>query len=329
MVCASTILSHSMIAARRLPSTSSRQHVRTIQSLAASQSKYGRPPVLRRLGVISQTSPILHPSRTHSPSSPLSILSTSSAQRSLHTSRILQQQAQAKQEPPQEDVKDPPRPDGKETEETEAKPDTKSDETKAEDAKSEEAKSEDGEGKKDDKTKEAPPPPPPHGDKTPWQVFRETFSTELKKSNEFNESTKQLAGEIQDFRESERVKKASAAYDATVGRAARGAGQAITGTAKAVGHGAAWTWDTSVVQGVRKGVNATGRGIEQITRPVRETETFKNVKDAIDEGNASRYGGWTEKEERRLRRAQREAKEGIRRVEPAEEDPKYVKQVYR
>lgn len=253
-------------------------------------------------------------SRTHSPASPLSILSTSTAQRSLHTSRILQQQAQAKQEPPQEDVKDPPRPEGKAADEPEAKSDAKSDQTK----------SEDGEGKSDDKTKEAPPPPPPHGDKTPWQVFRETFSTELKKSNEFNESTKQLAGEIQDFRESERVKKASAAYDATVGRAARGAGQAITGTAKAVGHGAAWTWDTSVVQGVRKGVNATGRGIEQITRPVRETETFKNVKDAIDEGNASRYGGWTEKEERRLRRAQREAKEGIRRVEPAEEDPKYV-----
>lgn len=207
-------------------------------------------------------------------------------------------------------MKDPPRPDEKDKE-FKDKPDPNSEEPKSEDRDT-----------KNEEKKEAPPPPPPHGDKTPWQVFRETFSTELKKSNEFNESTKQLAGEIQEFRESERVKKASAAYDATVGRAARGAGSAITGTAKAMGQGAAWTWDSSVVQGVRKGVNATGRGIEQITRPVRETETFKNVKDAIDDGNASRYGGWTEKEERRLRRAKREAKEGIKRVEAMEEDPK-------
>lgn len=217
-------------------------------------------------------------------------------------------------------MKDTPEPNVKGAEEANAKSDAKPDEAKTDEAKTDETKSEDGETKKDG-SKEAPPPPPPHGDKTPWQVFRETFSTELKKSNEFNESTKQLAGEIQEFRESERVKKASAAYDATVGRAARGAGSAISGTAKAVGQGAAWTWDTSVVQGVRKGVNATGRGVEQITRPIRETETFKSVKDAIDEGNSSRYGGWTEKEERRMRRAQREAKEGIRRPEKMEEDP--------
>lgn len=303
-----------MITARRLPSTSSKQYVRTIQSLASSQSHHGRISVFRHTSDIVNPASLLN-HQTYSLASPLSILSTAAVQRSLHTSRILQQQAQAKQEPPEEDVKDPPRKDGEEAKPSETKADADPNETKSEEG--------EGEAKKDEK-KEAPPPPPPHGDKTPWQVFRETFSTELKKSNEFNESTKQLAGEIAEFRESERVKKASAAYDATVGRAARGAGSALSGTAKAVGQGAAWTWDTSVVQGVRKGVNATGRGVEQITRPVRESETFKTVKDAIDEGNSSRYGGWTEKEERRQKRLAREAKEGIRRVEKMEEDPKYV-----
>lgn len=302
-----------MITARRLPSAGSRHYVRTIQSLTSSQAQLRRAPAHRCLTDSSNLSSVLYNRRANISASPLPIISNSTLQRSLHTSRILEQQAQAKQEPPQEDVRDPPRQNDEGANKSEAKSDAESDKPKSE-----------KEGEQKETNKEAPPPPPPHGDKTPWQVFRETFSSELKKSNEFNESTKQLAGEIQDFRESEGVKKAGAAYEATIGRAARGAGSAISGTAKAVGQGAAWTWDTSLVQGVRKGVNATGRGIEQITRPVRETETFKNVKEAIDDGSSSRYGGWTERDERRLKRAAREAKEGIKHVEKMEEDPKYV-----
>jgi import inner membrane translocase subunit TIM44 len=60
------------------------------------------------------------------------------------------------------------------------------------------------------------------------------------------------------------------------------------------------------VKGVRKGVNATGEGLEKATRPVRETEAYKSVKDAIDDGSSSRYGGWVEKEERRKQRQRRE-----------------------
>lgn len=195
-------------------------------------------------------------------------------------------------------------------------------EAKTEDQKSGEQKSEgEGESKEEPKkdNKDAPPPPP-HGDKTPFQVFMETWKTEIKASKEWNESTKQLAGEVQEFRDSEGLKKASAAYDATVGRAGRGA----TAAAKAVGHGAAWTWETPVVQGIRKGVNATGRGIEHVTRPVRESQTFKDVSDAIDDGSSARYGGFIEKEERRQRRLAREAKDGINRLEKMEEDPEYV-----
>lgn len=82
------------------------------------------------------------------------------------------------------------------------------------------------------------------------------------------------------------------------------------------------------MKGLRKGVNATGTGIEKVTRPVRETEAYKTamggVKDAIDDGSSSRYGGWVEKEERRKQRQLREemATQSGRRTEPIVEDPK-------
>jgi import inner membrane translocase subunit TIM44 len=84
---------------------------------------------------------------------------------------------------------------------------------------------------------------------------------------------------------------------------------------------------------VRSGVRATGRGIEKVTRPVRETNVYKTtvggVKEVIDDGSSSRYGGWIEKEERRKQRerelndatvAGRAGKGG----DKVEEDPKSV-----
>lgn len=181
-----------------------------------------------------------------------------------------------------------------------------------------------GEGKKEEakgEKKQEDAPPPPHGDKTPWQVFRETLSTEFKASKEWNESTKQLGSSVNQFTESEGVRRAREAQQAATSTAAK----AIKGTAKAVGTGAAWTWETSAVQGVRKGINATGRGIEKATRPVRETQAFQNIKEAVDDGSSTRYGGWMEKEERKRKRELREAKEGGRRpVEKMEEDLKCV-----
>jgi import inner membrane translocase subunit TIM44 len=98
----------------------------------------------------------------------------------------------------------------------------------------------------------------------------------------------------------------------------------LKGAGRAIGQGAAWTWDTKMVQGIRSGVNATGRGIEKATRPVRETKTFKDISEAIDDGSSSRYGGWVEKEERRKKREAQLLKEqqsGKRSTEPLVEDP--------
>ena len=176
------------------------------------------------------------------------------------------------------------------------------------------------------------PPPPPHGDKTPWQVFTETLKSEFQASKEWNESTKALASSAHQFSESESVKRARAAYSAASGAATSTTSSAFRGTGKVLGQGAAWTWDTPVVKGVRSGVKATGRGIEKATRPVRETNVYKTtvggVKNVIDDGSSSRYGGWVEKEERRKQRELRELHEAAesgrlgKKGEKVEEDPK-------
>ena len=181
-----------------------------------------------------------------------------------------------------------------------------------------------GKNEKEQK-KEEPPPPPPHGNKSPWQVFTETLQSEFQASKEWNESTKALSHSAHQFTENESVRRAREASSRAYGAATSVTGSALKGTGKVLGKSAAWTWDSSVVKGVRSGVNATGRGIDAATKPVRETKMYKSVKDVIDDGSSSRYGGWVEKEERRKRRELRELKEseGLpgQRAEKMEEDP--------
>jgi import inner membrane translocase subunit TIM44 len=162
---------------------------------------------------------------------------------------------------------------------------------------------------------------PPHGTKTPWQVFTETLSTEFKASKEWNESTKQLSGSIQDFTQNPNVQKARTAYTKSAEAIGSTTGKVVMGTASAIGKSAAWTWDTNVMKGVRAGASAVGTGVEKATRPLRETEAYKNVKDVVDDGASHRYGGWTEKEERRKQREARALKDGNRAPEIHEEDP--------
>ncbi|KAL1607677.1 protein translocase subunit [Paraconiothyrium brasiliense] len=174
--------------------------------------------------------------------------------------------------------------------------------------------------KKDDK-----PPPPPHGDKTPWQVFTETLKTEFQASKEWNEGTKQLSGSVHDFTQNPRVQKAAETYGKVTGAAKTTTAEALKTTGKAIGQGAAWTWDTMPVKGVRKVANVTGSGLEYVTRPVRQSKAFQAVKETVDDGSSSRYGGWVEKEERKKRRELRELNElqrtGGKPLEPMEEDP--------
>lgn len=189
--------------------------------------------------------------------------------------------------------------------------------------------SQNGEQQKQRKGQEqSPPPPPPPDSRSPWQVFTETLRSEFQASKEWNESTKALSAGAHQFTENESVKRARAAYTAASGAASSGTASALKGAGRSIGAGAAWTWDTPIVRGVRQGVSATGRAIDSATKPVRETKAFQSVKNVIDDGSSSKYGGWMEKEERRRQREVRELEEAAttgrpgRRVERVEEDPK-------
>ena len=328
----SSLIAHSatsisMIASSRLGTQKQLRHACAGFALARSHS--GRTAAYRRLSTLrpvlsSYHSPLQHESLSRQlvlphriPNS--SIILSSTLPRFL-SARVLHTSSPRLQQPrPSEDIRDPPR---------------ESQESGKNEAGSKTSDSEDGSGKRENsdqqsESKEEPkkdqPPPPPHGDKSPWQVFRETLSSEFKASKEWNESTRQLASSAHQFTESQGVQNARNAYNATAGAATSKTGEALKYTGKALGQGAAWTWDTKVVQGVREGVNATGRGIEKATRPVRETKTFQSIKEAVDDGSSSRYGGWVEKEERRKKKELRDLKEvqsGTRPAAKMEEDPK-------
>ncbi|KAK1984587.1 Tim44-like domain-containing protein [Colletotrichum cereale] len=242
-------------------------------------------------------------------------ISSSMQSRSFHlTARQLQKQQTEKPKTPEDAAKPT---DETQTKEAESEAKEESSEKKEGEEKTE-GKEEGQEGEQKQKKEDAPPPPP-HGDKTPWEVFRETLQTEFGKSKEWNESTKALSGEIQDFAESERVRKAREAYEKSSGAISSAATTAVKTTAGAIGKGAAWTWDTTAMKGVRKVANVTGDALDKATKPIRETEAYKNVKEVIDDGSSSRYGGWVEKEERRKKREAEALKSG--KPEILEEDP--------
>jgi import inner membrane translocase subunit TIM44 len=242
--------------------------------------------------------------------------------RSFHTRHWLRQQSAKAEEEVKGEVNEEPVRDANASGEAEASK-TKTEEKTGPGSEEQQAGEE---GAKEQKAKDESLPPPPHGDKTPWQVFTETLRSEFKASKEWNESTKQLAAGYQDFTQNEAIKKAKSAYNQTSDAVGSTTSAALKNTGRAIGQGAAWAWETPVVKGLRKGAEATGKGIEKVTRPIRETEAYKNVKETIDDGASSRYGGWMEKEERKRRRELREAKEaqnGRKPTEPMVEDPKY------
>ncbi|CAN8099794.1 unnamed protein product [Discula destructiva] len=313
---------------RTLPPTSAAR----ASTLNASTHPYGRSPAFRRL-LSSRTSSPSHgaPARS-SPSSdissPFPILRSQFLPSTIRPAVAPQSRSFHITSQSRQDVKPEPKSDSKaQNESAKAEAATEEEQAKKQEDPQEEssekkAEGEEGEETKKDEKKEDLPPPPPHGDKTPWQVFMETMQTEFKASKEWNDSTKQLAQGATDFVESERVRRAREAYEKTTGAVSSTAGAVLKNTAGAVGKGAAWTWDTSVVKGVRKAANVTGEVLDKSTKPIRDTEAFKSVKSVIDDGSSSRYGGWVDKEERKRQRELRAQSEGLGKPEEVlEEDP--------
>ncbi|KAI4614912.1 hypothetical protein J4E80_006418 [Alternaria sp. BMP 0032] len=312
----------------------------SIQPAAATPaSAYGRAAAYRRISTLPRTSQVSS-TRTSLPST-----STPSSQRFLRSEFLPQdvlfrtssayarhfssRPALYEQAQKQKDVKDQePDPTKSTASEGSTSEQAAGDQAKKEGEEAKEKKEgeeEAGEQKEGEegqkKEKKDAPPPPPHGDKTPWQVFTETLKQEFQASKDWNEGTKQLGGALHDFQQNPNVQKAGQISEAAKTKTT----EALKATASAVGHGAAWTWDTMPVKGVRAAARVTGTGLEYATRPVRQTKAFQAVKETIDDGSSSRYGGWVEKEERRKRRELRELNElqrtGGKPLGPMEEDP--------
>ncbi|OTA56474.1 Tim44-like domain-containing protein [Hypoxylon sp. EC38] len=297
-----------------------------LRSPTLASHSYGRSPAYRRLLTSSESSkpasrnvPPLTSSQL--PLSPLSSIRSPFIPETIATlqSRTFHQTSRWYQEQATQSTKTDTKSADPKGKAEQAASDTDSE---AKSGSEDQTKQQGEEGKKEEK-KEDLPPPPPHGDKTPWQVFMETMQSEFKASKEWNESTKQLADSAHSFTESESVRRARQAYESTTGAVTSTAGKVLKTSATAVGKGAAWTWETPVMKGVRKGANLTGDIIDKATKPIRETEAYKNVKEVIDDGSSSRYGGWIEKEERRKARELREkqARSIHGKAEEAVEDP--------
>lgn len=319
-----------------------------LRSVASLTSTYGRTAPYRRLSsqipspgqlLVEKTSRSSHSSslqfstpllRSRLSADSILLQTSQSLTRHFHSTRSTLQKTAKKPDEPVAEKKSAPKP-GAANPEAEAEAKAKTEGEQSEEPKTEGESKKEGEAETDEdgKPKEKPPPPPPHGDKTPWQVFTETLQSEFKASKEWNEGTKQLSAGYQEFTQNPALQKAKSTYGKAAEAASTTTGAALKKTAGAIGSGAAWTWETPVVKVVRKGAVIAGSGIEKVTRPVRETEAFKSVKDTIDDGSSSRYGGWVEKEERRKKREAREAQElaktGRKPDEgPVVEDPKYV-----
>lgn len=307
-------------------------------------SQYGRSPAYRRIAELHTSFPRTASTITSSVSSTnrrvkpsYDILQSAFLPATLHKPTFLTARTfhiasrQWQEAKPKEEPSDPPR----EEDASRATGDS-ANESQQESAKDEQSQQDQDGFKEQDKNKqkkEEPPPPPPHGDKSPWQVFTETLQSEFSASKEWNESTKALGSAAHDFTQNPALQRMRKEAERASGAATSSTSKVLKGTGKAVGQGAAWTWDTLPVKGVRASVSATGRGLEKATRPLRETEAWKSARDVIDDGSSSRYGGWTERDERRRKREIRELEETKktgrpRRVENMEEDPEYVPTPY-
>ncbi|ANB14123.1 Tim44p [Sugiyamaella lignohabitans] len=151
----------------------------------------------------------------------------------------------------------------------------------------------------------------PPSDKSPFQVFVDTFKNEWSKSKELQNDIKALQDETGRMSESGAYKKAKEALDkAKSGTSAASSvtGRSLKKAGQVVGSAAATAWDSPIVKTTRTAVNKTAESVDKATEPIRKTKMYKNLKDVIDDGSSMRYGGFEEKEARRLRRELEEKK---------------------
>lgn len=143
----------------------------------------------------------------------------------------------------------------------------------------------------------------PQGQRSPLQIFRETFKQEWEKSKELQDNIKTLQDASGKLGESDAYKKAREAYL----RAQKGStivGKTLKKTGETVEDIAVKAWESELGKTTRKAMNATAQKIDESFEPVRQTKVYKDVSEVIDDGESSRYGGFITKEQRRLKKEQ-------------------------
>lgn len=139
------------------------------------------------------------------------------------------------------------------------------------------------------------------GQRSPIDIFRDTFKKEWKKSQELQDNIRTLQDASGRLGESEAYKKAREAY----ARAQKGStivGKTLKKTGETMETIATKAWESDIGKNTRKAATVAAKKIDESFEPVRQTKIYKDVSEVIDDGDSSRYGGFITKEQRRLKR---------------------------
>lgn len=155
--------------------------------------------------------------------------------------------------------------------------------------------------------------------KSPLQIFTETFRQEWKKSKELQDGIKALQDETGKIGESDAYKKAREAYQQAQ-KSSTVIGRTIKETGEVIEKVAITAWDSEAGKYTRKTIERTAETVDKAIEPVRQTKIYKDVSETFDNGSSSAYGGFHSKEERREKR-EKELQSGTRlkAVKPNEE----------
>ncbi|GAA5904171.1 hypothetical protein JCM6882_003967 [Rhodosporidiobolus microsporus] len=162
--------------------------------------------------------------------------------------------------------------------------------------------------------------------RSPFAAFVEVLRDEVRKNREWQDSVKQLGGEVSKVQDSEAMRRAKEVYERArlvasikenpkLAAAAAELHKAGVGLNDAVSHALKGMEETAFVRTLSKSARAVGGAAYAASAPVRETEAYKAVAAEITDllENASMdtmHGGYVDKEARRRRRQARLEKIG-------------------
>ncbi|GAA6003675.1 hypothetical protein JCM10207_003541 [Rhodosporidiobolus poonsookiae] len=191
----------------------------------------------------------------------------------------------------------------------------------------EQTEGKEGEDKKDSKKKQqAQEEDTTVEGRSPFAAFVEVLREEVRKNREWQDSVKQLGGEVSKVQDSEAMRRAKEVYERArltasikenprLAAAAEELRKAGIGLNDAVSHALKGMEETAFVRTLSKSARAVGSAAYAASAPVRETDAYKAVAAEITEAlenaaNDMQHGGYIDKEARRRRRQARLAKIG-------------------